>query len=99
MTGVAKRVGKRGQGENGEYLAAGLCWVHQKGVAPGMPRFYVPGCERCEMKLAAGKVAATDPPPPQIGQWHRKYGPRTIKRIRPMVLAAAMRRAEYNDEA
>lgn len=41
-----------------------LCDWHNKGVPPGnRSPFYLAGCPRCEEKLAAGLVKATDPSP------------------------------------
>lgn len=41
-----------------------LCNAHSKGVLPGSPPFFYPGCEVCEDKKARGQVTGEEGPLP-----------------------------------
>lgn len=48
------------------------CAPHRTGVSPGMPPFYLAGCEVCEAKRARGAVTGQEPPPVSLrGAWWR----------------------------
>ena len=49
-----------------------LCRTHVNGVTPGYPRFFVPGCERCEEKALADPSLRHAPNTEQAGEIFRR---------------------------
>lgn len=50
------------------HLSGERCSPHRRGVLPGMPPFYQPGCIACEAKKAAGVITGNEPLPPRRGK-------------------------------